>query len=390
MALADSRAAMTEARLEMLGGASALRDLGEGWDTLAPSPFLTRAWLDAWWDAFGSGERVTAVLRGAGGELLAGAALRRTRGGLEATANVHSGDWDVVVADESARPRIWRALAAEGAGTLRLEGLVGDSDAARIARGELRFAGFRLTERTQAASPRMTLPDDPDALLASVSRNLRSQLGRRRRALEREGDVRLRTVRGGPDVGPALEAVLSIEASGWKGRSGTAIRSDPATEALYRAFVAAAAETGMLRIYLLELDGEPIAGDIGCSHRGVGYLLKTAFDEGRSRSSPGALLRADVLRASIEEGLREYDFLGGAENYKMQWGPSPRPRVEIRAFRGVKALPEWAWWRWLRPSLRAGVLRAGEARTALRSRRDATRASRSDAERPPPAQGRER
>src|SRR5215213_2773674 len=89
MALADSRAAMTEARLEMLGGASALRDLGEGWDALAPSPFLTRAWLDAWWDAFGSGERVTAVLRGAGGELLAGAALRRTRGGLEATANVH-------------------------------------------------------------------------------------------------------------------------------------------------------------------------------------------------------------------------------------------------------------------------------------------------------------
>jgi CelD/BcsL family acetyltransferase involved in cellulose biosynthesis len=328
---------MTEAHLDMLGGASALRDLREDWDALAPSPFLTVAWLDAWWDAFGSGERVVAALRRPSGELVSGASLLRTRRGLEATANVHSGDWDVVAADGAARARMWSALAGTGARRLRVEGMVAEAEETAVARGALAAAGFRLAERPRAPSPRMRLPEDPEALLAGVSRNLRSQLGRRRRTLEREGTLFLRVATGEDEAVPALETFLRMEAGGWKGRAGTAIASDPATEALYGAFVPAAARAGLLRMYLLELDGVPIAADIGCAHRGVGYLLKTSFDETRSKSSPGALLRADVLRASVEEGLREYDFLGGAETYKMQWGPTLRPRTELRAYSGLAA-----------------------------------------------------
>jgi CelD/BcsL family acetyltransferase involved in cellulose biosynthesis len=365
---------MTAQTTEMLTGAAALGPVADRWDALAPSPFLTVAWLDAWWDAFGTGERVTALVRDAAGELVGGAALLRRRGRLEAAANVHSGDWDVVAAGGDAHARVWRAIAASAGATLRVEGLVGEAPGTGDARRALRNAGYRLTERSRAPSPRMTLPGDANALLASVSRNLRSQVGRRRRALEREGELRLRTVTEGAEVAPALEAVLGLEASGWKGRAGSAILSDPATERLYRSFATAAARSGILRIYLLEAGGAVIAGDIGCSHRGVGYLLKTAFDEQRSRSSPGMVLRAEVLRACIEEGLREYDFLGGAETYKMQWGPVARPRVEIRAFRGPRALPEWAWWRLARPSLRAGILRADATRKGLARRRAAANA----------------
>ena len=369
----------------MRSGASALRDLGAAWDALAPSPFLTVAWLDAWYAAFGA-EPAVQVLRGPDGDLLAGAALRRTRHGLEAAANVHSGDWDVVAKDDQARAGMWRGMLEAGPTALRLEGLVGDAPGTDVARRALRDAGYRLSERSRAPSPRMALPADGGDLLASVSRNLRSQVGRRRRALEKQGDLRLRTVTGGPGVDDALEALLRLEASGWKGRSGTAIVSEPATERLYRSFVTAAADTGILRLHLLELDGELVAGDIACAHRGVGYLLKTAFDEGLSRSSPGMVLRAMVLTASIEEGLVEYDFLGGAETYKMQWGPTPRPRVEIRAFRGLAKLPEWAWWYGVRPTLRVGLLRADEAADRLRTRRDALRARRAGAGTPTPGQ----
>jgi CelD/BcsL family acetyltransferase involved in cellulose biosynthesis len=379
---------MTAQTTEMLAGATALAPLADRWDALAPSPFLTVAWLDAWWDAFGAGERITAVLRDAAGELVGGAALLRRRGRLEATANVHSGDWDVVAAGAEEHARMWSAIAAHADGTLRVEGLVGDARGTEAARRALRDAGYRLTERPRAPSPRMALPRDADALLASVSRNLRSQLGRRRRALERTGDLRLRTVTGGADVAPALEAVLRLEAAGWKGRAGSAILSEPATERLYRSFAAAAARSGILRIYLLELDGTVVAGDIGCAHRGVGYLLKTTFDEGLSRMSPGMVLRGEVLRACIAEGLGEYDFLGGAETYKMQWGPVARPRVEIRAFKGPKALPGWVWWGGIRPTLRAGLLRADAARERIARRRAATSAPGSGERTPPPEQGR--
>ncbi len=378
---------MTQPGLQTHTGLGALHDLGGTWDALAPSPFLTVAWLDAWYRAFDA-EPVVQVLRGPDGNVVAGAALRRVGQDLEAAANVHSGDWDVVAVGEHARADLWRGVAEAGPPALRLEGLVGDSPATDAARRALRTAGYRLSERARAPSPRMALPADAAALLASVSRNLRSQVGRRRRALERQGELRLRTISSGPGVGHALDALLRLEASGWKGRSGTAILSEPATERLYRSFVTAAASTGILRLHLLELDGDLVAGDIACAHRGVGYLLKTSFDEQLSRSSPGMVLRAMVLSASIEEGLVEYDFLGGAETYKMQWGPTPRPRVEVRAFKGLGKLPEWAWWNGIRPTLRVGLLRAGEARAELQRRRDAARARRADAGTPPPGQGR--
>jgi CelD/BcsL family acetyltransferase involved in cellulose biosynthesis len=380
---------MTTHTTKMLAGAAALDSLAEQWDALAPSPFLTVAWLDAWWDAFGTGVRVTAVVRDAAGALVGGAALLRRRGRLEAAANVHSGDWDVVAAGEQAHAQVWRAIAATGAGTLRVEGMVREARGTDDARRALRDAGYRLTERPRAPSPRMALPGDVDALLASVSRNLRSQLGRRRRALERQAELRLRVVTDGAEVASALDAVLRLEASGWKGQAGSAILSDPATERLYRSFATAAARGGFLRIYLLELDGAVIAGDIGCSHRGVGYLLKTTFDERLSRSSPGMVLRGEVLRACIEEGLREYDFLGGAETYKMQWGPVARPRVEIRAFKGPRNLPEWAWWSGVRPTLRVGLLRADAARKQLARRRGGANAPESGRRTPQPAPDRE-
>jgi CelD/BcsL family acetyltransferase involved in cellulose biosynthesis len=225
-------------------------------------------------------------------------------------------------------------------------------------------------------SPRLELPASFDDLLASVSRNLRSQLGRRRRALEREGELRLRTVTGGDDLAAALEEVLRLEASGWKGRAGSAISSDPATSALYRGFAVAAAREGWLRLHLLELDGRPVAADIGIAHAGVGYLLKTGFDEAWSRHSPGSVLRAEVLRASIEEGLQAYEFLGGAETYKMQWGPVPRVRAEVHALRGAATAPAWAWWAVVRPRVRPLAQRALRHReSAARPRRAAGRAA---------------
>jgi CelD/BcsL family acetyltransferase involved in cellulose biosynthesis len=179
-----------------------------------------------------------------------------------------------------------------------------------------------------------------EALLAGVSRNLRSQVGRRERALQRTGDLGFRTVAGGPELPSALDHLLRVEASGWKARAGTAILNDPAAEALYRSFAARASARGWLRVHLLELDGEPIAADLNCSFGRTGLLIKTGFDERHAALSPGLVLRARVLRAAIEEGLEFYDFLAGAQPYKLRWGAQVRRRVTLLAYRGPQTCPD--------------------------------------------------
>ena len=335
-----------------VGGAADLRALAPGWDELAaaaPSPFLTTTWLAAWEDTYGDGRSHGVVVRDHRAAVAGGAWVPHARADVHAEAFEHLLEWDVVARDDHARAAVWRALLEHTPDRLVLPALVRDAPATEIARRELRAAGYRLIERTGHLSPYLELPASAEELMAAVSRNLRSQAGRRRRAFEKEGELRLRTVTDGDDVGPALDAVLRLEAAGWKGREGTAILNQPGTERLYRAFAQDAARAGILRLYLLELDDRLLAADIGLAIGGTGYLLKTSYDEDLGRASPGLLLRAEVLRASIEEGLRAYEFLGGAETYKMQWGPQPRPRVEVTAYRGVRELPVWAWRARVRP-----------------------------------------
>jgi CelD/BcsL family acetyltransferase involved in cellulose biosynthesis len=333
----------------------AFTSIRDEWDDLAaeaPTPFVTHEWLSAWCAAFGAGEPVCPVIRDDDGGLRAAACLVRRRfGGLAAAANDHSGDWDAVAVDDDARAELWRAIAELGAVRLALPALRAGSRSLEQAHAAL-GPRHRVVVVPGPSSPYLDLPDSYDALLAAASRNLRSQVGRRRRQLEKEGAVQLRTITGGDGLDAELDALFKLEASGWKARAGTAILREPGAEALYRGFAHAAAARGWLRVYLLDVGGEPVAGDLGVALGGIGFLIKTGFDEAWSRLSPGLVLRGEVLRASIEEGLRGYDFLGPDDAYKLRWTSTVRPRVTLRAFRGPAGLPAAAWHARLRPALK--------------------------------------
>jgi len=198
-------------------------------------------------------------------------------------------------------------------------------------------------------------------MLESVSGHLRGEIGRRRRMLEREGSVTFRTVSGGPTLEEEVGTFLKLEASGWKGRSGTSILGNPSAESLYFGFARAAAEKGWLRLHLLELNGVPIAIDYGCAFGGRGVFIKTGFDEAYRRMSPGTLLLAETLRRAIEEGLHSYDFLGAAEHHKTRWTSEVHARERIWAYRR-EALPGYVYRKRVRPLLKSVRDRAIAAR----------------------------
>ena len=52
-----------------------------------------------------------------------------------------------------------------------------------------------------------------------------------------------------------------------------------------------------------------------------------------AKIKPGIVAHAFAIRAAIEGGLREYDFLGGASRYKTELALATRPLVSLRAAR---------------------------------------------------------
>jgi CelD/BcsL family acetyltransferase involved in cellulose biosynthesis len=343
--------------------------LESAWNRLAEparSPFLTHEWLHSWWGAFGGEDTTAILLRAANGELAAGAGLFRPSSRvLGAAANVYSEDWDVVAVDEPARRALWRRIAAMPASRLSLPGIPEGSTSREIAPEELRAAGYRVAVERHQLCPYLTLPPSWEELLATLSRNERSQVRRKRKRLEREGSLVFKTTTDSGDLDQDLEQFFRVEASGWKGAAGTAILHDPAALRLYSDFARRAADRGWLRLHLLELDGGVIAADYSCVIGDTVFLIKTCFDERYARLSPGTVLRSDALRSAIDEGRSRYEFLGGPDRYKLQWGGDLRERLLLRAYRGV-ALPAFVYRHKLRPI--AGRLKRGLEARSGRSR----------------------
>jgi CelD/BcsL family acetyltransferase involved in cellulose biosynthesis len=349
---------LTVAELGSIDDLLAVRD---EWDELAVAtgdPFGTTAWLAAWWGSFGTGVPAVLTVRDPAGRLVAGLACRRparSAGTWRAAADDESGSWGLVAADDDARRRAWAALADAGPGRLLLTGLDTGRDVP-LAREALVRAGYRVVDRPGPRSPYLALPATMDQLLRSRSRNLRKQVNHRRNQLARQGPIELRVVRGGADLAPALDAALRLEGTAWKVRAGTAILSDPRRERLFRGFTAAAADRGWLRVVLLEVGGEPVAADLAVAFAGAAHVLKTGFDDRYERFSPGLVLRAEAIRAAIDEGLTGYAFLGSADDYKLRWTEELRPQAGLRAYRGARTLPESVYWSAARPALRRVAL----------------------------------
>ncbi len=185
-------------------------------------------------------------------------------------------------------------------------------------------------------SPYIPLPRQWRELDATLHSKFRANLRRRRRRLATQGTVTLERCSGGPELASRLDEGLALEASGWKGEAGSAIRQDPQTHAFYRELATESARNGRLALWFLRVDGRAIAFQFALEHDGRLLLLKPAYDEACGDCSPGQLLMEDVLRDAIARGLREFDFLGPDMPWKRDWTALRRPHQWIYLFRGVR------------------------------------------------------
>lgn len=132
-------------------------------------------------------------------------------------------------------------------------------------------------------------------LTQSLPQKKRKELRRQHRRLAEEGTLEVLRSRDNHDIEPWCQDFLSLEASGWKGRAGSALNSESGNAQLFCDALAAAAQRGKLERLTLQLDGRPIAMLATFLCPPGAYSFKTAFDEGYARFSPGVLLQIENL-----------------------------------------------------------------------------------------------
>jgi CelD/BcsL family acetyltransferase involved in cellulose biosynthesis len=164
----------------------------------------------------------------------------------------------------------------------------------------------------------------------------RQNLRRRRRRLEEHGPVTFEIVTGGDALDQALEDCFAIEASGWKGAEGSAIRARPELVGFYSAWARQLAQKKALRLCFLKVGEKRVAFHFAFVFNNRYYLPKCGFDEAFYECSPGQLLIVDVLKYCMEQKLETFEFLGFSMPWKRDWTPLVRPHATLMAYRPTR------------------------------------------------------
>ncbi|MFT4119980.1 GNAT family N-acetyltransferase [Bradyrhizobium sp.] len=122
------------------------------------------------------------------------------------------------------------------------------------------------------------------------------ELRRQRHRLEEHGPVVFEIARRPDEIGPALETFLQLEASGWKGKRGTALAQDAGDAAFIRRAVLALAETAQCEIVTLRAGTSPVAAGIVLRHQDRAFFFKLGIDEHFAKCSPGVQLTLELTR----------------------------------------------------------------------------------------------
>jgi CelD/BcsL family acetyltransferase involved in cellulose biosynthesis len=225
-----------------------------------------------------------------------------------------------------------RELFRDAPAQVSLTGLDPEGTSFKVCKDAAEEAGFRVITRPHLLSPYAGMEYGWNEYKRNLHSHLLRNLRRGRKQLEEKGPLVVEIVSGGAVLDAQLEEAMQVEASGWKGKLGTAILSRPHTLQFYREMVGWAAERGLLRLYLLRHAGRVLTMCLTLQQHGVCYMLKGGYDEEFKRYSPGNILTEALLEDCASRGIKRVEIYGEAEAYKMNWATGTNQYLRLEAF----------------------------------------------------------
>jgi CelD/BcsL family acetyltransferase involved in cellulose biosynthesis len=346
---------------------------------------LTPEWLLTWWREFGGlgGRRLRLALFRQGERLIGLAPLLWRRvwypPGIpfrrlellatgEPAADSICSDYPNVLAERGAETAVAEALIQAIAGKalgpwdeVVLAMLAGDDPmTARLATA-FAEAGLSVDQRVLGEAPHIPLPASWDAYLASLKSNDRRLVRTSLKGFEKwAGDsARLERVRDAAELERAKQILVQLHQERWE--EGGTFRS-PRFLRFHDTILRWRLAAGELDLLTLWAHGQPVAALYNLVWDRKVYFYQCGRDPNVPAGvRPGVVILSLAIRAAIEAGRREFDFLMGDSRYKRQLALASRPLVEIRAARSclverLRRLAEYG-----RPAARTvkrGLLRA--------------------------------
>jgi CelD/BcsL family acetyltransferase involved in cellulose biosynthesis len=340
--------------MELYDSLSGLENLRKDWGALLEafpqtSVFSTLEWLLPWWRAFAEGDTLQVLAwRNSSSQLMGlaplaltshssfGVRLRLLRLIGDGSHDSDNLDLPVVPGHEAEFSRSlldWLERSGKNWDICRLNTLPADSPVGKQLLKDLKARGWRLYTSTRPWSA-IDLPESWEAYLKSLSSKERGKIGLRTRRLEKHyKKVVFRRCAEPEELDGALEALFELHTKHWQLRALPGTLYVPARRQFYKELSRLLLAKDRLEFWLLELDDKIVAAQFGLRYGNTVYSLQEGFDPAYSADSVGYVLRGNVLKYLVENGIRRYDFLGGTDESKTRWGAEVKHYLNIEMAR---------------------------------------------------------
>jgi serine acetyltransferase/CelD/BcsL family acetyltransferase involved in cellulose biosynthesis len=171
-----------------------------------------------------------------------------------------------------------------------------------------------------------------ESYLASLGSNHRYNFQRRLKNLHAQGTVLFDAVEKEDQLREGLDALRSLHTLCWKSRGGSQAMQSVREWAFHESFSRLALERRWLRLFLLRMNGRPIAALYGFLYKRRFYFYQSGYDPAWRRDSVGLIIMGLAIKQAIDEEAEEYDLLHGTESYKFLWTGETRNLDRIRLY----------------------------------------------------------
>jgi hypothetical protein len=296
------------------------------WPTVFTLPF----WLETWWDHFGDGYRLMLRSIWIDKQLIGIVPLIISDSTARLLGCPNVCDYLDFVTLPGRGAQFFEILLSslEKDGITRLELFAQHPEAAVFegffaGPGVKNWTGFYEQENETAE---LLLPADWEAYLAVLNKKQRHEVRRKIRKLEYEaGRFRFyqldkvdRVINFIPDF---------FELFQQNREKDQFLTAD--MEGFFRDLITAAAEAGLARFGLLEIDDHIVAVVLYFDYQDRIYLYNSGYEREYAFLSVGLLSKIFCIRASIDEGKKIFDFLKGPEIYKSRLGGKAVPIYRV-------------------------------------------------------------
>ncbi|MER3395928.1 MAG: hypothetical protein C4318_00455 [Acidimicrobiia bacterium] len=186
---------------------------------------------------------------------------------------------------------------------------------------ELLSMGAKVRIYFEEVCPVLELPGSYAEYLASLTSKHRHELRRKIRRFEAEVGKASVEVATQDSLEKDLEDFFYWHRNS-RGPKGGFL--DSGYEAFFRDIASTAMEKNWLRLTFLKAGAKRYSACFGFELADSYFLYNSAHDPDATKLSPGIVHIASLIQKGIERGLRRFDFLQGAERYKIELGGKAR------------------------------------------------------------------